>query len=52
MASNIPEYVSDDEVEQITTQVAQKRKQKRYRTWTMEKKFSGSKEALDFIDTE
>jgi hypothetical protein len=52
MASNIPEYVSDDEVEQITTEDAPKRKAKRDRTWTMEKKFSGSKEALEFIDTE
>ena len=39
MASNIPAYVSDDEVEQITTQVARKTKQKRDRTWTMEKGF-------------
>ena len=33
MASNIPQYVSDYEVEQITTEDAPKRKAKRDRTF-------------------
>jgi hypothetical protein len=45
-------YISSESEEDVTTKVTKQREVKRDRCWAMEKIYSNSKEAFDFVDLE